>query len=133
MLDHRALLVLILGFALALATPVPAWGEYKLNTQYPPWPSRPCADFGASACFDADGREDLLVSRGMVSRAGPSDAAATYNGSEADENVCRWCVTQARRCGYPVRAVQAMAKQADAESADGWRARATRELRKMAN
>ncbi|CAD6501336.1 BgTH12-01590 [Blumeria graminis f. sp. triticale] len=99
MFDHRALLILFFSFTLSLASPVPAWGEYKLNTQYPPWPSRPCADFGASACFHAEGREDLLVSRGM--------------------SVSRWCVTQVRRCGYRVRAVQAMAKQVDAESADG--------------
>ncbi|SZF02058.1 unnamed protein product [Blumeria hordei] len=66
MFDHRALLILIFSFTFALASPVPAWGEYKLNTQYPPWPSRPCADFGASACFHAEGREDLLVSRGMM-------------------------------------------------------------------
>lgn len=45
---------------------LPAWGEYKLNEQYPPWPMRPCADFGAFACFHANGQQELISSEGMM-------------------------------------------------------------------
>ncbi|RKF55850.1 hypothetical protein OnM2_086004 [Erysiphe neolycopersici] len=45
---------------------LPAWGEYKLNAQFPPYPLRSCADFGAYACFRAEGREDLIPSEGMM-------------------------------------------------------------------
>ncbi|KAI1000074.1 hypothetical protein K3495_g8124 [Podosphaera aphanis] len=48
------------------AVPVPGWGEYKLNAQYPPWPSRPCADFGATACYRAEGRKGLLSHKAIM-------------------------------------------------------------------
>lgn len=48
---------------------LPAWGEYKLNAQFPPYPLRSCADFGAYACFRAGGREDLIPSEGMVGQS----------------------------------------------------------------
>ncbi|RKF54890.1 hypothetical protein GcC1_208015 [Golovinomyces cichoracearum] len=68
---HTALRCLLtlsstLIFVIPFVHSLPAWGEYKLNSQYPPWPSRPCADYGAYACFRPQRRKDSTQSKGLM-------------------------------------------------------------------